>query len=118
MSHRVNRINNLIFEEVAPIIGNIHDKYLGMITVTAVETSPDLSQSTIWLSTQKKDLTPKEILKIIKNHTQGFQAKLVKKLYLKRVPRLVYKVDNSQGNMSRINEIFNILDKGENLPLE
>ena len=118
MSHRMEQINQLIRQEVSPIIGTIRDKYLGMVTLISVETTPDLSQTTLWVSTMHKEqMKDKEIIGILKKHVSEIHQHLKNRLFIKKIPRVVFRIDRSHELVSRVNEIFDILDKGGNLPL-
>jgi len=119
MSYRIDQVNQLIREEISPIIGGIKDKYLGLVTVINVEATSDLNQAKVWISVMNKDdLEDNEIIKIIKNHVFGIQEHLKKRLFMKRIPRLVFKVDRSNTLVADVDKIFKMIEDGGNLPLD
>src|SRR3989304_9303719 len=112
MSYRIERINEIIRSEISPIIGNIKNKYLGMVTVIAVETTPDLNQATIWISVMNKEkLKDDDIIRIIKQYTYEARNHLKKRLILKKMPKFMYRVDRSSEHVSNVEKIFEKLDK-------
>ena len=52
------------------------------------------------------------------NYKREIAQSLRQRVNLRRVPKLVFKIDHSRENVERINEILEILDNGDNLPLE
>ena len=50
MSERMRRVNESVREVVSEAIGALKDPRIGFVTVTGVDTSPDLRTSTIYVS--------------------------------------------------------------------
>lgn len=118
MSYRMAQVNELIRGEISPIIANIKDKYLGLVTLVSVETAPDLSNATLWVSVMNKDvLEDKEIIKTLKKYAREMNNHMHKRLNLKKLPKLQFKVDRSNEAVNRVNDIFDVIDKGGNIPL-
>ena len=50
MSERMRRVNEALREVLSEGIGELKDPRIGFVTVTGVETSPDLRQATVFVS--------------------------------------------------------------------
>jgi len=100
MSNRILKVNQLIKEELAKILEKELPKNLGIITVTEVETTSDLQLSTVWISVYGGD--KEKAIEYIKEHLTQFQNFLNKKLILRYVPKIQFKLDSSFDNMERI----------------
>jgi ribosome-binding factor A len=102
MSNRINKVNQLLQEELAKLIqeGGFEE----LITVTAVETTPDLKNARVWLSIFSQN--QEEVLKKVIERTSYFQSYLGKKLFIKNIPRLSFCIDKSGQRVARIEEIL------------
>ena len=92
---RSARVSDLIREEVADIIMNkIKHKTLGFITVTGAKVSDDLRNATIYLSVLNTAESQKTLKKI--NESASFvKSELGRRLKMKYVPNLTFKIDES-----------------------
>ena len=50
MTERMRRVNEAIRETLADAVGELKDPRIGFVTVTGVETSPDLRQAKVFVS--------------------------------------------------------------------
>ncbi len=104
-SLRLIKVNQLIKKEVSKLLENEIEKELGLITVIDVETSPDLKHSYIWISIFNKDKLS-QIVQRLKDTTPSLQKILNKRLTLKYVPRIIFKIDKSQDYVQKIDKLF------------
>jgi ribosome-binding factor A len=92
---RSARVSDLIRQEVADIIMNrIKHKTLGFITITGAKVSDDLRNATIYMSV----LDPVEnekTLKKLKSAASFIRSELGKRLKMKFVPNLTFRIDES-----------------------
>ena len=68
-SNRIGRINEEIQREMSSLVRTVKDPRVaeaGMVSVTAVETTPDLKYAKIYVSALNKDNTP-QLLKGLKS---------------------------------------------------
>lgn len=104
MSDRLLRVNRLLKQEVSKMVEKEIDPSWGILTITDVETSPDMKEAKIWYSL----LNGNE--KIIQQELGGkkryFQKELNKKLKMKFVPRISFEIDKSGKYVSELDEIF------------
>lgn len=100
---RVARVNELLREVIAEAIERIADEDNGLelVTVTAVETEPNLSSATVFISSVSDDSVPS--LEISRSRIQSIVASEVR---LKRTPFLHFVLDAGVENGSRIDEIL------------
>jgi len=111
MSKSVLRINEDISRELSALLRNIKDPRVnqGMISITAVETSNDLSVSKVYLSVfnlKSKD----DFLKGIKSASGHLRFELGQALKLRHTPQLVFELDKSLEHGAKINSILSELD--------
>jgi ribosome-binding factor A len=103
---RSARVSDLIKEEVADIIMNrLKDPRLGFITVTEARVSNDLRHAKIFFSVledEKKD----ESLKILTSSARFIRSELAKKVRIKFIPELVFKIDESIEYSAKINRML------------
>jgi ribosome-binding factor A len=106
---RINRINPLIQKIVSEALLRNSDPSLNKATVTYVSTSPDLKKSMIFVSTlEGNEGSLKTSLE--KNRTK-IQKVVSREMTTKNVPKIIFEVDNTFSNVTRINEL---LDRTQN----
>ena len=96
MSHRRDQVAADIRRVVSEVLGRgLHDERIkGLISVTEVRVSPDLSQATVCVSVlpAKHERTT---LRGLKHAAPRLRATVSRSLRLRRVPRLVFEIDHS-----------------------
>ncbi|MFH1597802.1 MAG: ribosome-binding factor A [Patescibacteria group bacterium] len=108
MSIRTDRINELIRQQFNVIVlKEIEFPREYLVTVEKVDTAPDLKNCTIWLSVLPITYR-KAALDLVNSDIFNIQSLLFKKLHLKFVPKIAFKIDTSEEKADRI---FRILDK-------
>lgn len=115
MSFKREKVAQEILELMTVIFSKeVRDPRLDkFITVTEVEVTRDLSHATIYISKIASDNERKEIIQLL-NQSRGFyRTALSKRMHLRSVPELHFKLDNSLLYGQRIEEILAKV-KGEN----
>ena len=94
-SNRIGRINEEIQRELASLIRNVKDpRVSGMISVTAVETTPDLKYCKVYISVlDKSDVA--QVLKGLKSAAGYLRRELGRTLNLRNTPQLSFVNDDS-----------------------
>jgi ribosome-binding factor A len=110
MSDRINKINKLIKQEVSKIIEKEFGPEIGFLTVTDVRTTNDLRLADVFVSVYGDDKGIKETLKKI---TPTVQQILNKRLKIKYVPRIIFRIDNSTDYAFEIEKTLKAI-KSEN----
>ncbi len=94
MSNRVVQINELLRAEIAGILSR--EVYLdnGLITVTKVRCGADLREASVSVSVLPENVSG-TALKLLRRHT-SIVGKELKKLHLKFIPRITWKIDSQE----------------------
>ena len=94
-SNRIGRINEDIQRELASLIPNVKDpRVSGLISVTAVDTTPDLRYAKIYISVlDKSDCA--QVLKGLKSASGYLRRELGHALQLRYTPELTFVRDDS-----------------------
>ena len=94
-SNRIGRINEEIQRELSDLIRSVKDpRVTGMISVTAVDTTPDLKFAKVYISVlDKSDCT--QVLKGLKSAAGWLRRELGHALQLRYTPELTFVRDDS-----------------------
>jgi ribosome-binding factor A len=104
MSERVQQVNQLIKYEVSNYLQSHLGGHAGVLTITAVETSSDLKSSTIWYGYVGEDQQKATVeLRKVKRELQQY---INKRLTMKSVPRISFKLDKSGDYATHISKII------------
>ncbi len=115
MSRRTERVNELLRQEISDLLlRDLRDPRLdGLISITQVEVSPDLSNARVMVSVMSETATPGDALKAL-NSAAGFLHKeLVHRLEMRRVPFLTFHLDTSIGDGAVVLAHLDQVIKGE-----
>ncbi|CCQ98078.1 ribosome-binding factor A [[Clostridium] ultunense Esp] len=104
---RTNRIAEQIKKELGFLFQReLKDPRIGFVTVMGVEVSSDLSQAKIFVSVMGSEEEKKETLKTLEK-AQGFlRSEIGKRIELRHVPELIFKLDTSIDYGDRIERIL------------
>jgi ribosome-binding factor A len=112
------RVSDLIKEEIAKIIMHkLRDPRLGFVTVTGSKVSDDLRHATVYVSVleeAKRD----ETLKILTSSASFIRTELGKRIKMKFVPALFFKIDESIEHGIKIERILKEIKTQKDLPEE
>ncbi len=108
MTHRVERVNSLIRQEISELLQRqIKDPRLGnFIAVTEVVTSADLKHAKVFVSYIGSEEEKRETLKALSSAAGFFRRELAKRLKLRVVPELSFHWDNSIERGSRLLQLM------------
>lgn len=96
-SNRIGRINEEIQREMSSLIRTVKDPRVadaGMVSVTAVETTPDLKYAKIYVSVLDKSASA-QVLKGLKSASGYLRRELGRALNLRNTPELSFVRDDS-----------------------
>jgi ribosome-binding factor A len=106
-------MNDLLRMELSELIRRkVKDPRVGSVSVTEVSTTPDFSQAhvKIGLLDETKSAAVLEGL----GRAAGFlRGELTRRLKVKRVPELLFEVDRTAQEASRMDELWNQLEREE-----
>ena len=106
-NNRIGRINEAIQRELANLMRSLKDPRLqsGLLTITHVDTTPDLRYSRIYVSALDKS-QEKEMLKGLKSAAGYLRRELGSALKLRYTPELQFVADDSIRQGAHILEML------------
>lgn len=105
MPFKLEKVNSLLVQEVSNILNKkMRDSDLGFVTVTAAECAKDLKSARIWVSILDAD--KEKNLKILNNHLREIQRELIRRVQMKYCPKIHFRLDNSEENLSKIDRLL------------
>ena len=105
-SNRIGRINEEIQRELSALIPAVKDpRVSGMISVTAVETTPDLRYAKAYISVLDKE-NGERVLKGLRSASGWLSRELGSALRLRYTPELVFQLDDSIDKGAHILELL------------
>ena len=112
-SNRINRINEEIQKAMAELLRSVKDPRVSgtMISVTRVETTPDLRFAKIYVSFLEDDKA-KDALKGLDSAAGYLRRELGAALQLRHTPQLQWALDDSITYGARMLKLINSLDTG------
>lgn len=106
MIDRLKKFNDLLRDEVGKILLYETCQPDGVfITVLGAMVSPTLEHATIYISVLP-ETKAKEILKKLKLEIYSIQQSLNKKMKIRTVPKIRFKIDTTESRANRIEEIL------------
>ena len=110
-SNRIGRINEEIQRELSDLLRELKDPrvHKTMLSITRVETTPDLRYAKIFVSLLDKQYT-KETLAGLKSSAGYLRRELGRSLQLRYTPELQWQADDSITHGAHILEILSKLD--------
>lgn len=112
-SNRINRINEEIQKAMAELLRSVKDPRVSgtMISITRVETTPDLRFAKIYVSFLEEDKA-KDALKGLSSAAGYLRRELGAALQLRHTPQLQWALDDSITYGARMLKLINSLDTG------
>ena len=104
---RADKLNELLVRILAGEFERIDDDRLGFLTISAVETDRDLSMARVYVTSDAED---EELLEALGDLRPRLHRAIGDQGRLRRVPPLVFVVDETARSADRIEEILRGLD--------
>lgn len=104
----MERLNDQIRDEVAGLLMHeVRDpRFDHLISVTGVETAPDLSRSRIFVSVLGTEQEAVATVAHMQRASSFFRRELAARLNLRRTPELDFRLDRSIAEGARINQLL------------
>lgn len=106
---RMRRVNEVLREVLGAAIGELGDPRIGFITVTSVETSPDLRTAKVHVSVLGSEEEREASLAGLRSSHGVLQARIADETRMKRTPTLSFHYDSTVEQGMRISRL---LDQG------
>jgi ribosome-binding factor A len=103
---RMRRVNEAVREVVSAHIGELKDPRIGFVTVTSVDTSPDLRHARVYVSVLDGEAEREQALAGLTSSRGFLQAKVSEELRLKRTPTLAFEYDASVEHGIRMSRLI------------
>jgi ribosome-binding factor A len=111
---RMRRVNEALREVLSVrIAGGLKDPRVGFVTVTAVDTSPDLRHARVYVSLLGNEEERAETMAGLESSRGFLQAGIARELRIKHTPALVFERDEALERGMRIRRLLDEVD-GEN----
>ncbi|HEY4270845.1 MAG TPA: 30S ribosome-binding factor RbfA [Candidatus Udaeobacter sp.] len=108
MKHRLLRVNELVKRELSAIIGREINFESALVSINAVDVSPDLKSAHVFVSTLGAE-TSASVIGKLEAHRPALQAELSRHVVLKFTPHLIFHPDESIKRGARVLEILDDL---------
>ncbi len=108
-SERMRRVNHLVQEVLGEAIPELKDPRIGLVTVTGVETSPDLRHARVFVSVLGGERRRDRSLAGLAAAHGLLQARLGRELSLKRTPQLTFEYDPTVERGVRMTKLIDEL---------
>src|SRR5436309_14938431 len=109
MSDRMRRVNEALKEVLSEGIGNLKDPRIGFVTVTGVETSPDLRDARVFVSVLGSERKREQSLSGLAAAHGVLQARVARELRMKRTPQPAFEYDPTVERGVRMTQLIDEL---------
>jgi ribosome-binding factor A len=113
MTGRMRRVNESLREVLSEGIGSLKDPRIGFVTVTGVDTSPDLRQATVYVSVLGSEKKRDATLAGLQSSHGVLQSRVNRELRLKRTPHLTFEYDPTVERGVRLSRLIDELNEDE-----
>ena len=115
MTERLRRVNEAVREVLSDTLGELNDPRIGFVTITAVETSPDLRHARVYVSVLGSAKKREHALAGLGAAHGVLQARVGRELRMKRTPQLTFEYDPTAERGVRMSKLIDELapDDGE-----
>ena len=112
-SPRMRKVNELLREVIAEAVTDLKDPGLGFLTITGVDTSPDLRNAFVYYSVLGTDEEAAETGEALKRATPRIQSIAGRQIRMKFTPKLTFRLDPSVGEGLKIDRLLHELEPGD-----
>jgi ribosome-binding factor A len=104
---RTDRLNEQLRQEISLLVRDeVRDPRVGMVTITAVETSPELDHAKVYITTLGDDQEKQAALTGLQSASPFIRSQLSRRLHIRRVPELHFQVDRVLEEAGRIEALL------------
>jgi ribosome-binding factor A len=109
----MRRVNESVRQVLSEALPELKDPRIGFVTVTGVETSPDLRQARVFVSVLGSERKRRTSLAGLEAAHGVLQARLARELRLKRTPQLSFEYDPTVERGVRMSRLIDELAPDE-----
>jgi len=105
----MRRVNESVRQVLAEALPDLKDPRIGLVTVTGVDTKPDLRTATVYVSVLGNERKRSSTLRGLEAAHGLLQSQLARQLRLKRTPQLTFEYDPSVERGVRMSQLIDEL---------
>jgi ribosome-binding factor A len=109
----MRRVNEALREVLSEGIGTLKDPRIGFVTVTGVDTSPDLRHATVYVSVLGSERKREATIAGLQSSHGVLQGRVNRELRLKRTPQLTFQYDPTVERGARLSRLIDELNADE-----
>jgi ribosome-binding factor A len=113
MSDRMRRVDESLRQVLSEALLELKDPRIGFVTVTGVETSPDLRHARVFVSVLGSERKRSATLTGLAAAHGVLQSRVARELRLKRTPQLTFEYDPSVERGVRMTRLIDELSADE-----
>ncbi len=102
----MRRVNSILKQVIAEQVEGLKDPRMGFVTITAVETSPDLRHAVVFYSVLGDEGEQRATLAALRAAAPRVQGEMGRQVRLKYTPRLEFRLDVSIERGARITTLL------------
>jgi ribosome-binding factor A len=107
MTERMRRINEVMRKVLGgAILRDLEDPRIGFVTVTAVDTSPDLRSARVYVSVLGDEDERDATLAALRSSHGILQAAVAREIRMKRTPTLTFHYDEGPERAARLSRLL------------
>jgi ribosome-binding factor A len=109
MSDRMRRVNESVRQVLAEALPELKDPRIGLVTVTGVDTAPDLRHAVVYVSVLGSVKRRTATMRGLEAAHGVLQSRLARELRMKRTPQLTFEYDLSVERGVRMSQLIDEL---------
>jgi ribosome-binding factor A len=114
MTSRTDRIDELLRQEIGAILArDVQDPRIGFVTITDVETAPDLSTARVWVSIIGQPDERATTMRALERAMPFVRRELGSRIRLRRIPALQVRADDTAERGTRVLRLLAEIESGE-----
>jgi len=105
----MRRVNEAVRQVLSEAVVELKDPRIGFVTITAVETSPDLREARVYVSVLGSERKRERTLLGLEAAHGVLQARIGRELRMKRTPQLAFEYDPTVERGVRMSQLIDEL---------
>jgi ribosome-binding factor A len=105
----MRRVNEAVRQVLSEAVTALKDPRIGFVTITGVDTSPDLREARVFVSVLGSARTREQTLRGLAAAHGVLQTQLARELRMKRTPQLTFEYDPSVERGVRMSQLIDEL---------
>lgn len=112
-NRRLNRVSGVLLAELARLISRERTLEGTVLTVSAVDVTPDLRQAFVYVSILESPESHDKVMEKLAKLGFPFQKSLAQRTHLKNTPKLEFRYDNHLERGDKVLELLKELEESD-----